>query len=195
MIFLISVFLIGLVLLMQGWKGIPVSDLTRDITSILKVPPYIGFFSQIGICIWIATGAICLFTGSIISSEHIQKSPLFLSGLFTLLLGFDDMFQLHEQTFPYLFGISEIVVFGIYGLLVLLFLVKYHLVLLKTDYVLLALAFFFLGLSVISDIFPIPGLDPSLYENAFKMIGIVSWFFYFYSVAVTSISNQNNILH
>lgn len=193
LIFIISTVLIGLLVLLQIWKGIPYSDLTRDITSIAKVPPYVGFFSQLGIIFWIATSTLCLFSASATAKKHNEmKRLLYLSGLFTLLLGFDDMFQFHEQIVPYLFGVSEKVVFAIYGILVISFLIKFYAILFKTDYILLLLAFSFLGLSVLMDVIPTPGLDPSLYENGSKMVGIVSWFFYFHSIADITVSDQKS---
>lgn len=191
MILIISTILVGLVILLQMWKGIPVSDLTRDITSIAKVPPYIGFFSQIGIVFWMSTATLCLFSASTASNISKKiKNSLYFSGMFTLLLGFDDMFQFHEQIVPYLFEVSEKVVFAIYAILVVSFLLKFYPTLLNTDYILLLLAFFFLGLSVFMDVIPIRGLNPALYENGAKMIGIVSWFFYFHSIAASTVSGQ-----
>lgn len=192
MILTISIFLISLVVLIGIWEGIPFGNLTRDIIQITGFPPYTGFFSQIGIIFWIATSTLCIFSAKMGSKRQRVtgfKRFLYLSGLLTLFLGFDDIFLLHEYVLPY-FGISEKVVFAIYGILVISFLVKFYSIILKTDYILLAMAFFFFGLSVFFDLFKIPGFNSYLIEDAPKMVGIVSWSFYFYSNALVAFSNQ-----
>ncbi|XLS27798.1 hypothetical protein ACJD0Z_11390 [Flavobacteriaceae bacterium M23B6Z8] len=192
MISIISIFLISLVVLLKIWKGIPIANLTRDITAIAALPPYTGFFSQIGSFFWIATSTLSIFSASVSFKDRAfpdLKKYLYLSGLLTLFLCLDDIFLLHEQVFPY-FGIPEKLVFAVYGLIILSWAVKFYAIILKTDYILLLMSFSFLGLSVILDVFEIPALDPYLYEDGAKMIGIVCWFFYFYSNAMLAISSR-----
>jgi len=50
----------------------------------------------------------------------------------------------------------------------------------------MALGFF--ALSVIFDKTSIPGIDPYLLEDGAKMVGIVSWMFYFFSVGTMAIN-------
>lgn len=192
-IFSISMFLIGCIVILNKWKGIPFGILTRDIAATAGVPFYTGFFSQVGFILWIATATLCIFSSHISSKSQGNdrfKKFLFLSGLFSLLLCFDDMFLLHEQVFPQFFGISEKGVYATYGILVVFLLVKFYLVILKTDYVLLAMAFIFFGLSIVVDLIHIPILNSYILEDGFKMFGIVSWFFYFYGNAVVIVANS-----
>lgn len=189
-ILVISAFLISLIALLRFWKGVPISSLTRDINAVAGVPFYIGFFSQIGIFFWVASVSICLFSARILSKRK-KNSPfrnfLFFSGLLTLLLALDDIFLLHEEVFPDYLGVPEKVVFASYGVLVLFLLVKFYKTILRTDFIVLAMAFFFFGFSVISDFLTIPGLNQFLVEDSAKMVGIVSWFFYFHGCAESAI--------
>lgn len=193
----ISLFLIGVVVLLRIWKGIPIGSLTRDITAIAGVPFYTGFFSQIGFFFWIVTATLCIFSAHMSyrrTKNAMFEKFLFLSGLLSLLLCFDDMFLLHEEVFPFILGIPEMAVFTTYGIFVLFLIVKFYPVIIKTDYILLAIAFICFGLSIVLDLIGIPGFNPYLLEDGVKMFGIISWFFYFYGNAVVIISNPKTSL-
>ncbi|MDA9552839.1 hypothetical protein N9R53_07910, partial [Flavobacteriaceae bacterium] len=90
---------------------------------------------------------------------------------------------MHEQLFPSI-GIPQKVVLITYGIITLSLLSNFYFVILKTDYILLVLALCFFGLSIFLDMFKIPQVNPYLLEDSSKMIGIISWFFYFYSNAM-----------
>ncbi|OIQ30916.1 MAG: hypothetical protein BM564_01505 [Bacteroidetes bacterium MedPE-SWsnd-G2] len=162
--------------------------MTRDITAIAEVPFYTGFLSQLGIFFWVATATLCFFSSKFSSNNIAQtklKKFLFYAGLLTVLLCIDDIFLLHETVFPKYFGVPQKLVILIYGFLFISLLVKFYTVILKTNFILLGMALFFFGLSVFFDLFPIPGVNPYLLDDGAKIIGIISWFFYFYSNAVS----------
>ena len=109
----LSAILLGMVLFLHFWKGIPIGKLTRDPLDLARLPFYTGFLSQIGIFLWSASAAVCFFSATVLSRhEDHQKLKQFLvvSALLTLLLGLDDAFQLHEVVLPY-FGIPQMVVY------------------------------------------------------------------------------------
>jgi hypothetical protein len=131
------------------WKGVDLGDLTRDPADISGVPVYIGFLSNIGMLFWAATVAICFFVATFVARSAAASAArrfLYASGLLTLLLLFDDLFQLHERVFPLSLGVAEPVVFGGYLAVTLLYLVHFRRVILESDYLLLALALGFFGL-------------------------------------------------
>lgn len=192
---IISALFIGLVVLLNVWKDIPVGLLTRDPNAIAHTHFYIGFFSQIGVFLWSATAAICFFSAKVIrrSQESITaKRFLFFGGLLTLILGLDDIFQFHENTELY-FGIPEKIVFFAYGSYALSFMVYFCKEILKTSYIVFIMALSFFGLSMIIDryYYRLPdALDLYLFEDGAKMVGIVSWFIYFSHSAVTAVSKH-----
>ena len=184
LIIAVSAVLIGGVLLLHFWKGVPISRLTRDPTAIVRVPFYTGFLSQIGIFFWSASAAVCMFSAKVLSRhpDYLKfKHFLFVSGLLSLALGLDDVFLLHEKFFPR-FGVPETVVVASYLGCVLFCLVRFYSVILKTDYILLGMALFFFGVSNILDLFDPSFLDSYLYEDGAKLVGIVSWLSYFFRV-------------
>jgi hypothetical protein len=132
--------------------GVSPADLTRDPAAVLAIPYYVGLLSNWGVMLCSAAAAICLFTAwTLRRRERSASTWLFASGLITLILALDDMFMLHEDVFPNVFGIHEKVVYTIYilagGIFILYFLPEF----LKRSYLIFASAILFLGISVISD--------------------------------------------
>ncbi len=113
------------------------------------------------------------------------------------MLLLDDLFLIHEDAIPNYLGISEKLVFLAYGLITALYLVRFRKVILRTNYVIFAIAFMFLAASVFIDLLPglsrwIP-LPPMLLgenyllEDGAKLFGITTWFFYFAHVGLRQV--------
>jgi len=174
------------------YYNIPVQLFTRDPTVTLGGPPYVGFISNIGMIVWAFTAAICFFS-SIVSNKYtvpnkynrfIASPYLLFSGLLTLLLLIDDMFMLHDSFLPNFLNIPEKIVYLGYLILVLAYLIKFRTEIIKNEYVILVIAFFFFGSSVLSDMFlPQQGYE-FLFEDGLKLFGIVTWFIYFVRVCL-----------
>ena len=191
LILVVSAILIGAVVFLRLVKGIPTGDLTNDPSEIGGLPAYAGFLSQIGIFFWSASATVCFFCVTVLprhTDRHHLKRFLLISGLLTLFLGLDDTFLLHESVFPY-FGIPEKFVFGSYGAFVLLYLFRFYPLILETEFVLMAIALFFFGVSIILDLLlPIGIFRSYLFEDGPKLIGIVSWLAYFLRVGKYSVT-------
>lgn len=193
LILTVATFLIGTALFLHFAFSIPVFMFTRDPVSIGKLPPYAGFLSQSGIFFWASAAAICLFTAAVLShtADNVRiRNFLVFSGLITLLLGLDDLFLLHEKVFPFA-GMPQNAVFLSYGGCLLFYLIKYHSIILKTDFMLLGLALACFGLSLIMDVLQPkgPGIYP-LYEDGAKLVGIVSWLAYFFRTGTSLIRSD-----
>lgn len=176
-----SAFLIGIVLFLQAWKGVPSDHLTRDPNAIFDMPLYIGFLSQVGIFLWSAASAVCLFSGALLASRPgnvVSSRFLYAAGLLSMLLGLDDAFLLHEQFFPFI-GIPENAVYAIYACLMLSFLYGFREQILITGYPLLAAGLMFFAASVLLDLTQPEGIDVFLVEDGAKLVGIMSWMTYF----------------
>ena len=109
---------------------------------------------------------------------------LLSGGLLTGLLLADDFFELHEIVFPSYLQIPEHLTYAFYGVLVCALLVIFLKFILQTDYVILGVAFVFLGGSMLSDAFqphvePLLGEWRILAEDGLKFLGITAWFGYF----------------
>jgi hypothetical protein len=171
--------------------GVPVDELTRDPAAVMRIPYYIGLLSNWGIMLWSAAAAICLFSAWLLREQKSASFAwLLASGLITLLLALDDMFMLHEDVFPNVFGIHEKVVYLIYilggGIYMLYFLPEF----LKRKYLLFAAAVVLLGISVISDSIGRWFAVPTAVEDSFKYAAIVLWLVFFMKTARDELASQ-----
>jgi len=161
--------------------GIPLDSFTRDPNSFSNVPFYVGFFSNVGVILWSAAMAVCFFAAwRLRAGAHREKLYFLLSSsAVTLLMTFDDLFQLHEEVLPTYLGIPELLVYVIYMVIFMTFLLRFGSTLLNTDFAALGLAFFFLGASTLIDLFPLPLPKDTFLEDAVKLLGTVTWLVYF----------------
>ncbi len=193
LILAVTGILIGGVLLLHFWKEVPIGNLTRDPNRISGLPPYTGFVSQLGIFIWSAAATVCLFCVSVLSFDENQKKLklfLLISGLLTLMLGLDDALMLHESVFPRLLGIPQDIVIDTYVVFMLLYLFRFHRVILETEYSLMAIALVFFFISVLLDEVKPAGINPYFMEDGAKLIGLLSWLAYFVRVGGNIVSQN-----
>jgi len=110
---------------------------------------YLGLFSNLGVVLWTATAAICLFVGSDSSGVPDRQARHFLlyAGVFTLLMMLDDLFMLHENY-------AENIVYVFYGMGLLYYVVRFFPLILRLDVVLFALAIPLFGNAVLLDLAP-----------------------------------------
>lgn len=79
-------------------------DLFRDITALTDTMPYLGFVSQLGSLLWMATTTSCLLVWFVLYKFNLgtlaSRQFLLMAGLFTGYLTLDDMFLIHEGILP-----------------------------------------------------------------------------------------------
>jgi hypothetical protein len=187
LILAISSFLIAPIIFLNVWGGIGFDELTRDPISFLGGSIYTGFLSQAGILIWAAVSSICMFSSYSLPrfTRYRQvKNFLLASGLLTFMLGIDDAFLLHEKSSAY-FGFSEKIIYIFYIFCICLYIYKFHNVIVTTEYDLLMIAFFCFAISIILDTFEPSGINPYLFEDGTKLIGIISLLVYYFRVGIT----------
>ncbi len=166
-------------------KDIPLDNFTQDPNAQFEAPFYVGFFSNLGIMLWSAAFTIC-FYGAWRTNGKIDKRGqqfLILSGLITMLMTLDDLFQLHELVFPQYLSISENMVYLTYLNIYMIYFIRFRRQLLNSDFMVLGIAFFLLGLSTIIDILPLPIEKDTFLEDAIKLLGAITWLIYFVRTA------------
>lgn len=198
-IFLPTVVFLALVFTIGKINNITFGYFSRDAIQTLWHEPnaevefYIGFLSNIGIMFWCFTASILMISSKIIRDQGRPRNVyqfLFFSGLLTLFMLVDDLFLLHDVIIPYYLEISEKFFYLFYGSSVLAIMYLFRTEILKSDYILLLLAFAFMASSVITDVLLTLGLaisDIYLFEDGFKFMGIISWFVYFTRTAYINI--------
>jgi hypothetical protein len=146
--------------------------------------------SQRGVFVWAAAAPSCVLGAvAIWDRPHDRQLSWYLvaASLITLMLGFDDAFQLHERFAPLYLGVDDIIVLGTYVNLIIIFVVRFFRVIVGTDYVLLVMAFGFFGLSIIVDVMNFPSTARHLFEDGPKFVGIATWMTYFFKTALLAI--------
>ena len=198
----IPVFAVLALLFLIRWQtGISIAYLTRDPAQVAQISPLIGLLSNLGILLWCATVSICFFSFILLSNCHYRvKNPHYFllfflySGMFTLMFLIDDLFMIHEIDYP---GVQQ-GVYLVYTVALFCYLFKFRKIILRTDWLLFALAFVFFGASVTIDLLPYSILDNYimgdrffLVEDGLKLLGIVSWCGYLIRVCFQSVINVN----
>jgi hypothetical protein len=171
-------FLLGMIQLIHVWRDIPYENLVRDPNAIANLPKYIGFISQFGIFLWFASVGICFMGYFLIRGiESVNKKSKYLLyfGVFSLMLGLDDAYMLHEELAHR--GLYEEMFFGVYAVMMLVFILKFLKLFFQTHFILLILSGFCLASSIAVDKY-----DHTLFllDDSFKVSGIVFWFVYFF---------------
>ena len=164
--------------------------LFRDVGAHNDLPISQGFYSQLGLMIWgLAAGALLLSAiaaWSPTQSGDSGKTKWFFPYGFglTLLLAFDDGFRIHETLFGELFGLHEMVAYGLYGIACLTYLLVFRRqVFFNSPYPVLGVAFALLAASMTVDMIPalanyVGKQGIFLLEDGAKLSGIVFWLLY-----------------
>jgi len=161
----------------------PLGHLTRDPAAIAHLRPLDGVLSNLGIIFWCFAASVCLFCSRLLAGR--ASWFLLCSGAVTTVLMLDDFFQLHEHVFRHSFHVPQILVYGAYAAMLLLYLLWFSEDILRTDFAILVLALGLFAFSTFVDVASdhtsllehIPGR--ALLEDGAKLAGIVTWFLYF----------------
>jgi hypothetical protein len=166
---------------------IPISRFTRDPAAILGRNPFIGVLSNIGVLLWAFCAGVCFFASAVLRARaERQEWPAFFlfAGLITAVLLMDDLFLLHEKYIPRYLHFGERIIFPLYAVMLLGYLIRFRNNLARTNYLLLLLALGMFGLSLAVDRLAETMLPwHHLFEDGFKLLGIVGWFGYFVTSA------------
>jgi hypothetical protein len=174
---------------------VPIPVLMKDPLAVVPLTTsccsfYYGFISNLGVMLWTAAAAICLFASLLLfNRDHRSDDAIFLAaaGVFTGWLALDDLFMIHEDVLP-LFGVPQLVTYAAYaGLAALYFLLSWRQILAFRP-ALMALALALLGTSVLIDIFVKSESALHVFvEDGTKFLGILAWASFHLGVAVETI--------
>lgn len=173
---------IGLVLFIGVKEHLDLSDLTRDPNAVYRQSAYVGFISNLGIFIWASTVSVAWMAALMMKEGEgvkVMRSFLNWSGLITLFLALDDVFQVHETLIPYYLGLTEHYLYVAYIALLLAYTVKFYKILLNRNFVVLLFAYLGFAISIIIDELEIYSELWVFLEDCFKFAGICMWCVYF----------------
>lgn len=157
--------------------------LTRDPAQLFNFNPLIGIISDLGILLWCSTASICFFVFAHLKSrqDRIFSGLFIASAILTFYLLLDDLFLIHEILGPQYLHIKQNYFYGIYFFIFLGYLVIFFRLILKTEFIMMAMAYLYFGISIVLDYIASKfGIEiNTLIEDAFKFFGILLWFLYF----------------
>jgi hypothetical protein len=159
--------------------GIEISHFTSDPLAIAKAPWYVGGVSTVGLLVWAATSAICLFAGYSRCGDPAAAGFLRGAGWLTLVLLLDDSFMFHEVVAPQL-HLAEKLVLAAYAIAASGFLFKHRRQVMRHHPIALVMTMLMFGVSIAADLF-LPGMY--LLEDGAKLLGISTWCAYLTSAA------------
>lgn len=153
----------------------------RDPAITLYGHPLTGALSHIGILIWCATVAICLFCAAVHRRYGRPGFARFMvySALLTALLMLDDLFMLHEYILPLSLGVPQNGVYGAYLVLVIVYVLGFRRTLLTLEYSIFLMACGWLGLSLLTDLLLAQSELQFFLEDGLKLMGIATWLLFF----------------
>ena len=169
----------------------PIWMLAKDPADTKHFPPYIGMLSNWGVILWTATAVICLFSAVLLKQQEAPLATrrfLVASGIFSLWLGIDDLYMLHDRLFPRMFHVPEILFYLLYFLVFAVYLVYFTPQILKYDYLLFMAAFLFFVFSR-QFFIQIPYFNQfNTTGDMLKYFGIVFWLTFFYRTALHEVN-------
>jgi hypothetical protein len=195
----ILLLFVVMALISRSSDDVSLSYFTRDVNAIGDMPFYAGLLSQLGLILWSAVVAVCLF--SVLLLRYQNKNPLarrFLiqAGVLSLVLLLDDVYELHESVFPEYLGIREKYIYIFYFVSLLSILLLNLPEILHSEYSILGLS---LAMFAVSAFFDGAHLDKFEQYGAFfseniqtfmedgpKVVGIATWLLYFTRYAILS---------
>ncbi len=151
------------------------ADLVQEPAAAGGLPVWTGVLSTLGGVLMCSAGTVALVAGAAARTGSRIAGFLVEVGALTVVLGLDDLLQLHEAVVPGLTGLPEEAVFGAYGVAAAAVVARHQRVLGSLATVLPVVAVGLLAVSVGLDV-----LDPPLRwrawtEDAVKVLGIAGW--------------------
>jgi hypothetical protein len=164
----------------------PVWKLAKDAADVIGYPPYYGMLSSWSSMLWMATSTVCLFTAAITwnsTSDRAMWRFVLFSGLLSFMLAVDDLYLLHDRILPRALHTSEDVFYLLYLFLMTGYIIIFIRQIIRSDYILFWIAFFFLAFSRgFYKLIPLLG-DFYTANDMFKYFGIVFWLAFFVRTA------------
>ncbi len=181
---------------------VPVAELLRDPLAVAQqvsdcCESHYGFVSNMGAMIWFAGAAVCLFAAACLAvlGGRLRKVCFFaVAGLFTGLLGADDLFLLHDHVLPAV-GVPQMAIYGLYGLFALGFLgLCLREIFAHSGWLFLTAGFLLAGSIAIDQAIESEASWRILLEDGLKFAGLWSWVVYFTARALAAVTGSDQLV-
>ncbi len=171
-------------------NGFEVMEILRDPAQQSGQSSFLGFLSNIGIWLWVSSGAICFFSLLNDNSKFREKELLFLIGILSFILAVDDFFLIHDNY------IDQGICYLAYAIVAGAILVRHFNKILDVDGFSFILAGSLLALSIITDLItkhiPLPYSVVQVIEEGFKFTGAAVWLYFSFQIASNNLTTINS---
>ena len=177
---------------LSGLAGIKGQLVLRDLAQTCGTPAGVGLLSNLGYLLWLAAGAVALFTAysGQPGVRGKQYELLACGGWFSFILCIDDMFLLHDRY------IGQTFLYVVYMVFAALIATRYRRQLMASRGELFLLAVALLGASIGIDQFqrdlPFKYETVQLVEEGAKFLGIATWVLYWWQASTQSLNNAQS---
>ncbi len=182
-VYLLTLFILYIVVTIHQKTKIDISILTQGPIVAMGAPFYAGLLFNVGVLFWSFSVAICFFCSAVLRKDISNKElPFFLlfSGIITSVFMLDDIFLFRKNFYPIYLNVPENAVYAVYGIMLLLYFIRFRATIMDTDFLLLFFALGFFGLSTAFGKWPFElQANQYLFKDGAKLFGIVTWFAYF----------------
>lgn len=187
----------GISLLVLSSAGLTLRQITTDPAQTTGESSFLGFVSNVGFAGWVSAAAIVFFC-ALNGPREIrgkEREMLILIGILSLLLAIDDFFMIHDRY------IDQKLCYLTYAGIAAVICGRHLRRILDIDGLSFFLAGFFLGSSILVDLFqlriPFSYRNIQVFEEGLKFIGIVTWLYWSCRIAANVLtpsasSNQRN---
>jgi hypothetical protein len=180
-------------------SGTPIYTLMRDPLAVVHAHPLTGLVSNLGVILWCACAAVCLFAGAVVSRTGPREVFWFLlcSGLLTLLVLLDDLFQFHESLAVHYLGVDQRSVLAGYMVLTIAYLATFHRRIREFAWIHLLVALGLFATSTLIDetgwwIWSLEPWEGHFVEDSIKFLGIAAWMGYFVHAAFVVLTGRRD---
>ena len=177
---------------LSGLAGIKGQLVLRDLAQTCGTPAGVGLLSNLGYLLWLAAGAVALFTAysGQPGVRGKQYELLACGGWFSFILCIDDMFLLHDRY------IGQTFLYVVYMVFAALIATRYRRQLMASRGELFLLAVALLGASIGIDQFqrdlPFKYETVQLVEEGAKFLGIATWVLYWWQASAQSLNKAQS---
>ena len=161
-----------------------VIEVIRDPVQQTDVSSWLGFLSNLGVFMTAAAAVICLFIFSTgLSASRLKRECLFLVGLLSALLAFDDFFLIHDRY------IDERLCYLAYAVCLVALLLRHSKTIWQVDAPAFLIAGGVLALSIFTDLIQeavaLTYTQTQILEEGCKFVGMSTWLYFSCRLAMT----------
>ena len=163
--------------------GFTTTEVLRDVMQQTEQSSLLGLVSSVNSWLWIAAATLCFFRYALQprGGDGRYRRLLLLMGSFSLFLGIDDFFLIHDNY------LAEGILLPLYAIFAITILVRYRRIIGQIDGTAFVIAAGLLAMSILVDAvqenLPMPYEYTQIAEEGFKFVGAAAWVYLCFRLA------------